>query len=327
MQRRGFVAGIDLGGTKVRIALVDLSGEMLLAETWPTPGEEGPNAVIDQIAQGVKTLIGRADLPTRNLTAAGIGAPGPLNTKTGVVATMPNLPGWEDYPLRDRLSTALGAPVALGNDANAAALGEHRFGAGRGVRDMVMVTLGTGVGGGVISGGRLLEGQVGAGGEIGHMIVSVGGLQCGCGRFGCLEAYAGGRAMALHAERLLSEGGPATTRLALLAGGQSPDMRVVEQAAREGDQLSLTILAEATRHLTAGLVNVVHLFNPELVLFGGGLLALRDLFIEPAIAEARELVFPLHGQGLRFGYVQLGDDMGALGAAALALDLLSATEH
>lgn len=322
-----YVAGIDLGGTKVRIALVDRAGRLLLADTWPTEGEQGPDAVIRNIAAGVSDLLGRAGVARRDLAAAGIGAPGPINTRTGIVSTMPNLPGWEDYALRDRLSSALACPVALGNDANAAALGEHRFGSGRGVRDMVMLTLGTGVGGGIITGGRLLEGQVGAGGEIGHMVVVAGGAECGCGRHGCLEAYVGGRAMERRAADALAAGGPATERLVSLCPDGTPTMREIDHAARGGDPLSLGILQGAATHLAAGLVSVVHLFNPELVVFGGGLLALRDLIVEPAIEQAQALVFPLHRQGLRFGYVQLGDDMGALGAAALAQDLLVATEQ
>jgi glucokinase len=319
-----YVAGIDLGGTKLRIALVEQSGGLLLAETWPTAVASGPDGVIAQMAAGVATLAQRAVLPSGAIAAAGAGVPGPLNTATGVTSTLPNLPGWEDYPVRARLREVLGVPVALGNDANVAALGEHRFGAGRGVDHLVLITLGTGVGGGVITGGRLLEGAVGAAGEIGHMVVAANGAMCGCGRRGCLEAYASGTALERAARAALALAPPSEgallRRLAEEQGGPSP--RALLQAAQQADPLARRVLSHAAQHLAAGLVSVVHLFNPQVVLFGGGLTALREYLIEPAVTEGRALVFPLHAQGLRFGYTALGDDMGALGAAALALDLL-----
>ena len=273
------VAGIDLGGTKLRIALVTQRGRVAAAETWATDAHGGPDAVVAQMAAGVRELRQRAGIVAEDLQAAGAGAPGPLNIQTGVTSTLPNLPGWEDYPLRERLGAALGCPVALGNDANVAALGEHRFGAGRGVKHMAMVTLGTGVGGGMVVDGRMLEGALGAAGEIGHVVVQVGGAQCPCGRRGCLEAYAGGHGLERAAAALLAADprGPSSElgRLAAAAGG--PTTRILEQAARAGDALALQVFGEATTHLAAGLVTLVHLFNPELVLFGGGLTALREL--------------------------------------------------
>lgn len=323
MEGRRCVAGIDLGGTKVRIALVTREGEIVDADTWPTLADHGPDAVVAQIAHALQQLRERVGLPRRLLAGVGIGVPGPLNVATGVASTLPNLPGWEDYPVRERLQAALGAPVALGNDANVAALGEYRFGAGRGVQHMVMMTLGTGVGGGVIVNGRVLHGAVGAAGEIGHMVVAVGGALCGCGRRGCLEAYAGGASMERAAAAALAAPEAAGSKLAALAQAEgAADTRVLGMAAQAGDPIALGIFRQATVHLAAGIVSVVHLFNPELVLFGGGLVALRELFIDPAAEQARAALFPLHAQGLRFGYAALGDDMGSLGAAALALDEL-----
>ncbi len=318
------VAGIDLGGTKLRIALVTPRGRIAAAGTWPTDTHGGPDAVVAQMAAGVRDMRQRAGIVAEDLKAAGAGAPGPLNIRTGVTSTLPNLPGWEDYPLRERLSAALACPVALGNDANVAALGEHRFGAGRGVKHMAMVTLGTGVGGGVVVDGRMLEGTLGAAGEIGHVVVQVGGRPCGCGRRGCLEAYAGGHGLERSAAALLASDprGPSSElgRQSVAAGG--PTTRILGLAARAGDPLALQVFDEATTHLAAGLVTLVHLFNPELVLIGGGLTALRDLYVDPACELARTLVFPLHARGLRFGYAALGENMGALGAAALALDMI-----
>lgn len=324
MAERRYVAGIDVGGTKIRVILLRDDGERVAARTWDTDAERGPEAVLGTMADGVLALLREAGLTRDHLVAAGAGVAGPLNTLTGVAGTLPNLPGWAGVPVQARLEAALGVPVALGNDANVAALGEQRYGAGRGVKHMVMITLGTGVGGGVIIDGRLLEGAVGAGGEIGHMVVTVDGAACMCGRRGCLEAYAGGASMQRAAAALLADPANAGTTLAALtqqAGGE-PSPRVLEAAADQGDPLALGIFQLATSHLAAGIVSVVHLFNPQLVLFGGGLVALRHRFIDAAAERARQGVFPLHAEGLRFAYAELGEDMGALGAAALALDRL-----
>ncbi|MBI2886942.1 MAG: ROK family protein [Chloroflexi bacterium] len=315
-----YVIGIDLGGTKVRIAVVSLQGGLVQAETWPTLGEQGPEAVLGTIRNGVQQLLRQAGAGGDAVRGAGLGAPGPLDIHRGTVSVLPNLPGWQGFPLRDRVAGVLGMPVALGNDGNAGALGEHRFGAGRGTQDMVYVTLGTGVGGGIIAGGRLLVGAVGAAGEIGHMVLDPQGPPCSCGRRGCLEAYAAGSGLQRRATLAAQSGRPTMmSEIAATADGAITP-HVIQQAARQGDALAQEVLAEAATYLGWGLVSLVHCFNPELVVFGGGLLALRDDMIEPAIALAREQVFEQHRQGLRFAYAGLGEDAGVLGAAALALD-------
>ena len=320
MSQPSIVAGIDLGGTKIRVGLVSTEGKVMLAETWPTPGEQGPDAVIRCIAEGVQDLLQRILMSRANVRAVGIGGPGPINDKTGIVSVMPNLPGWEQFPLRSRLEERLGLPVRVGNDGNLGALGEHRFGAGVGSSDMVYVALGTGVGGGIIVNNQLLSGATGAAGEIGHIILDPEGPVCNCGNRGCLEAYSSGRGLERRAEEVLRSG--RATLMAEYASEEAVTIntRIIERAAREGDPAARELLAQAARYLGFGVLSLVHIFNPEMVVFGGGLVALSDLLVEPAIVLVRKLAFDQHQQGLRFAYAGLGDDVVVLGAAALAME-------
>jgi len=319
--RHGPVAGIDLGGTKVRVGIVDRNGRLLRAESHPTQAEQGPEEIIRRIAAFVQEMAQDAGLEG-GLGAAGVGAPGPINVRTGVVSTMPNLPGWEEFPIRDRLQGALGFPVAVGNDASVAALAEHRYGAARGSQDMVYLSLGTGIGGGIIIGGRLYHGATGAAAEPGHMIIDPHGPPCLCGRQGCLEAFAsGGGIERLAAARVGA--GAASSLQTLAQGGKGVAMPDICEAARAGDALARELMEDASSYLGWGIVNLAHLLNPELIVFGGGLLGVRDLLIDPAIAVARERMFRQHQQDLRFATAALEEDAGALGAAALASDLLT----
>lgn len=314
------VLGVDLGGTKIRIGIVTREGELIDAQTWPTHGEEGPETIVRRMVGGAQELLDKHSISRTAVRAAGIGAPGPMNDKTGIVSVMPNLSGWEQFPLRDRLSGGLGVPVRVGNDGNLAALGEHRYGAGKGVRDMVMLALGTGVGGGMIVNNELCDGASGAAGEVGHIILNPDGPVCNCGRKGCLEAYCSGHGLERLAEAVVLSGRP--TLMAEFASQEAVTVntRIIERAAAEGDPAAKELLAQAARYLGWGIVSLVHIFNPDMVLFGGGLVALRDTVIEPAIVLAREQVFAQHGEGLRFGYAALGDDMVVMGAAALAIE-------
>jgi glucokinase len=316
--------GIDLGGTKILTARCDLRGQVLAQARVPTQAADGPDAVLGRIFATVRTVMAGCD--PAQLRGVGIGTPGPLDITTGVVFDPPNLPGWIEVPLRDRLRQWLqaeyGQPVRVevANDANAAALGEYRFGAGTaypGLRHMVYITISTGIGGGIITDGRLLTGRRGMAGEVGHITIDVHGPRCACGNIGCLEVLAAGPAIARAGEALVANG--RAPLLAQLVSGE-PERVTVElivQAARQDDPDACALLAQTGRYLGVGVVNLIHLFNPELICFGGGVSKAGDLLFGPLIATVDELALPAMRDGVQFGPAILGDQVGVRGAAAL----------
>ncbi|HID85851.1 MAG TPA: ROK family protein [Anaerolineae bacterium] len=253
----------------------------------------------------------------------GIGAPGPLNPWTGVIHHAPNLPGWRDVPLRDIIQEEFQMPTFLGNDANVAALAEHRFGAGQGVDDLIYMTVSTGIGGGVIVGGQLLLGADGLAGEVGHMTLEPHGPRCNCGNIGCLEALAAGPAIARDARQRIEEG--ARTAIVDLVGGDLSQVtaKVVGQAAQEGDELAIELIRRAGFYIGVGIVNLIHLFNPRLFVIGGGVSKVGDLLFDPIRAVVRERAMPAMRE-VRIVPATLGDDVGLLGAVALAMEAQAA---
>lgn len=313
-----YVAGIDLGGTKIYAALADLTGQILAELKIPTRAQEGAEAVIHRLAATVVQLqekAGRADPPL----ALGVGAPGPLNAATGVVYQAPNL-GWRDVPLKEKLERLLGIPVYVDNDANLAALGEHRWGAGQGAEHMVYITVSTGVGGGLILGGRLYRGASHGAGEIGHMVVDPRGPRCGCGSFGCLEALASGTAMARAARRLVEEG---RGKGILAAAGGDPESitsLAVAQAAAAGDEEARAIISEAGRALGIGVASLINLLNPAVVVLGGGAMRVGSLLWEAMAEEVGRRALEASRRAARIVPAALGERSGVLGAVALALE-------
>lgn len=313
-----FAGAIDLGGTKILTAVVSSNGQVCASDRIATRAGAGPDAVCEEMVASLRRASERAGTPLATLAGIGVSAAGPLDAARGVLADPPNLPGWKDVPLGRLLQERCGLRVVLENDANAAALGEFVFGAGRGTRDMVYITVSTGVGGGVLCDGRLYRGASGAAGEIGHMTIAYGGERCGCGRPGCLEAYASGTAIAREGRRAAESGGsPALAAQA--ASGEAIDAEAVARAAEAGDATAAAILARAAEYLGVGLMNTVHLFNPELIVLGGGVSNLRSRMIEPAIAFMREYAFPTMAAAVRVAYAARGEDAPVLGAAALVL--------
>jgi glucokinase len=249
------------------------------------------------------------------VTGVGIVAPGPLDPWRGVIYKAPNLPGWENLPLADRLADLCKLPVRLGNDANLAALGEHRFGAGRGVSHLIYLTVSTGVGGGIIVEEQLLLGARGGAGEPGHMTIDRGDLRCPCGNYGCLEMYASGTAIARRAGEELDAGRTS----ALGAAGSRPTSVEVAMAAAAGDPLAVELLEDAARALGVGIVNLLHLFDPRMVILGGGVSRSGDLWWRVVQAEVERRAIPVYLQGLQILPAALGDDAGLYGAAAMIL--------
>lgn len=305
------VAGIDLGGTKIAAGLVDHQGRVLASRTLPTDAPSGPAAAMDRIAAAVRELAEEAG---RRPQAVGVGAPGPLLLPEGRFVGTPNLPGWNGFALRDQLAGRLGLPVAVNNDANAAALAEARLGAGRGAEVMVYVTVGTGIGGGLVIGGRLFSGVNGNGVEIGHTTVDPDGPACGCGNRGCWEAVAAGPALGrLATERL----GPPPGR----PGGRWTARELLDAAAA-GDERARAVAEEYARLLGIGLASAVNLFNPDRLVLGGGVMARYSLLAPAMEAEMRRRALPANLAAVRLVPAALGQDAGLVGAALLAWDLL-----
>lgn len=311
---RGRVLAVDLGGTNLRAALISESGELTHRRSVPTQSSAGPEAVASRIVallDGVAAAAGLGDeIP------AGVAVPGPVDPRSGVVFFTPNLPGWRDFRLREALSSQTDRAISFGNDGNCAALGEARFGVGAGARDLVYLALGTGVGGGIISGGRLIEGTGGLGGEVGHVVVALDGPSCHCGSTGCLEAFVGGWAITRDARLLATTADGETIRRAAAAGEITPS--VVASVAEAGDPAATAILERAGRALGAAIGAFVNLFNPELVIIGGGVATLGEALLAPARQALPRHAFPAQRQAMRLVTSQLSDDTALYGAAALA---------
>jgi glucokinase len=306
--------GVDLGGTKVLAARVDDGGEIEATEKVATPGA-GLDAVVSAIVGAVEGVGG-----TDGVTGLGVGAPGVVDVRTGVVVRAPNLAGFEQpVPLASLLAERLGLDrVVVDNDVNAATLAEHRLGAGRGASDLVGVFVGTGVGGGLVLDGRLRRGPGGLAGEIGHLVVHLGGRRCGCGHLGHLEAYAGRGAMEVEARRRHAAG--EETRLVDLADGRRMKSGVWRDAIDQGDPLAVELLDEAVAALGAAIASVVHLVDLELVVVGGGLADKLGPSVVGRIEEAARSRLFVPSQ-LRVLPAALGDDAGIRGAALLPDEL------
>ncbi len=315
--------GVDLGGTGIKAAIVSEAHILSNRRSLDTEAARGPDHVIARIATIIEELARRAEADGAEIVAVGVGSPGPLSYARGVVLHAPNLPGWRDVPLRDRLRAATGRRVFIENDANAAAYGEFVSGAGKAASDMVMLTLGTGVGGGVILEGRLLRGHYDNAGEIGHMIVEPEGDPCPCGQRGCLERYASASAVGRWAQRALEAGEQTSLRGALERSG-GVNARDVELAMAAGDAVATRIWRETARYLAIAAVNVQHVLNPEQIVFAGGLIGAGERLLAPVREAFAELTWNSAKDGPTFALATLGTDAGIIGVAALARE---AAEH
>jgi glucokinase len=312
----GFVVGLDLGGTKILSVCLDTSLTVVGRDYRETKADDGPDAVISRM---VDSALAAAE--GRELHAIGVSAPGPLDLNRGIVTKAPNLPGWVDIPLQDRIREIAGVPAWIENDANAGALAEHRVGAGRGSRHMVLVAVGTGVGGGLVLEGRLYHGASGGAGEVGHMVVDPDGEICGCGRPGCLEAVASGRALERAAAEIASaEPDGLVARLAR-DEGEEPDGRILDLAASQGDGAATEALTRAGAFLGAGLTNLVNVLNPDVIVIGGSVRN-SDLYVRTAVEAMQRDAFAQHAADVRVVLAELGDDAPAIGAALIAIEHL-----
>jgi glucokinase len=288
-----YVLGIDIGGTSFTIGSVAADGSRAaVLLNAPTEASGGADDVVGRIAALARDVMRRtAELePRATCLGVGIGAPGPLDTERGIVHLTPNL-GWVNFPLRDRIETALGLPAALDNDANCAVLGEWWMGAARGTRHALGITIGTGIGGGIILDGRLYHGASDCAGEIGHASIDSNGRRCKCGNDGCLEAYASGPAIARRAVEAIEAG--AESSLPGRVDGRLDEItaQTVYEAARAGDELAREIVGDTARFLGSGVANLLNIFNPEVVVVCGGVTGAGDLLFHPLRREVARRAF------------------------------------
>ncbi len=313
--------GVDLGGTNIRAARFAGDSQMAEAKTKIlTHADKGLDVVLGRLEQAIREVAG--DDPTA-IAGIGLAAPGPIDPFTGMLLRAANLPGWVDVPLGQLIEARLGRPTFLGNDANLAALGEWKFGAGQGHSDVLYMTISTGIGGGVISGGRMVLGGRGLATEIGHMLAVPDGPLCGCGQRGHLEAVASGTALGRVARERLAAGEGQGSRLREMAGGviESVTGAVVGAAALDGDDFATALVVEAGTLLGRTLASLLHAFNPSIVICGGGVSLLGDVILDPVRAAVKKYAMDEeYWRNCPIVLATLGDDGGLVGAAALAME-------
>jgi glucokinase len=303
---RSPVLALDIGGTKLAAGVVDRSGRVHSFVVEPSAAERGPDEVLPRLFDLGRRAVAESGTEWQAIEAVGIGCGGPLDAERGILIAPPHLPGWHDVPVTALAQAAFDRPATLENDATAAAAAEHRYGAGVGVQNMVYLTISTGVGGGVVVGGRLYRGANGNGGELGHVTVDWHGRPCkGCGRRGCLEAYVSGTSIAERARE---------------AGLAFATAEQVAAAARAGDAGAVPIWDETVEALACGLTSIVNLFEPELVVVGGGVARSGEQLLGGARTWVLEHAMGPAGVAVEIVHAALGDQVGVVGAAAIVYD-------
>jgi glucokinase len=320
---RKWIVGVDLGGTTTKLAFVTTEGEIVHKWEIPTDNTNEGQNITGNIAKAIDEKLAEHDQLKSNLLGIGMGAPGPVNYEKGIVLNVVNL-GWPDnYPLKDRLEAATSLPAAIENDANSAALGEMWIGAGAGAKDLVCVTLGTGVGGGVIVGGKVVQGINGAAGEIGHITaIPSGGAPCNCGKTGCLETVASATGIVRLAKIELAKGlkGELSEKLAENGSITAKD---VFDAARNSDELAQSVLDEVSFHLGFVLASIANTLNPEKIVLGGGVSKAGDILVDPVKNNFEKFAFSSVRDSTKLALATLGNDAGVLGAAWLIKNKLN----
>jgi glucokinase len=364
------VIGVDLGGTQIRTAV--LRGATLLSRiSILTGAATQPDNVLPRIYEAIQEALDKANVSLGQVVGIGVAAPGPLDSKTGIVFSPPNLPGWDGVPLRDLLAERFQTSIYVENDANVAGLGEYMFGAGQGSRHMVYMTISTGIGGGVIADGKLLRGANGAAGELGHMTIDWHGERCTCGNIGCLEYIASGTSIARRANQAIQAGegaelltfartmlrhsstvadqsalpthsyDPTTVELHISALEEEDTLanalqqeeeedlqvnaRTVALAAEAGIPLARAIIQHTAEALGVGFVNIIHIFNPDMIIVGGGVTQMGPMLMEPALRIVQERAMKAPREAVQIVQAQLGTNVGLIGAGALVYSQLQIT--
>ena len=323
--RRPLYAGIDLGGTNIKSALVDDAGRMLAFRTEPTRAERGPEDTAARMGRMVHALAAEVGIATTDIARVGLGTPGPQDLHDGLILRAGNLPGWDNFPVRDRVATHCGREVTFANDANAAAYGEFWVGSGQEYSSLVLLTLGTGVGGGIIIGDTNVEGAHSHGSECGHIIIdtSPDARSCPFGHSGDLEAYASATALKARAREALAAGASGSLAAAAAAGAEVTPILIAREM-EAGDALARDLILETARWLGIGIVTLMHTIDPAAVILGGAMTfggeadPIGRAFLERIRAEVRARAFPVLAEQTVIRYAELGGDAGSIGAAGLA---------
>ena len=316
-----YVVGVDIGGTKLATVVADTTGNILNKIRKPTRAEKGPEYALQLLFDMVRETIELAGLEQTAISAIGVSCGGPLDTKTGIVYSPPNLPGWDALPLKAQLESEFQIPVTIENDANASALAEYRFGGGRGYNAVLYMTMSTGIGGGIVLDGQVYHGANDSAGEVGHQILLPDGPPCGCGKRGCLEALCSGPAIARRAQTAARNERASATALLNLAGGRIAAVKSehVLEAARQGDGLALQLVEETGYYMGWGIANLVNILNPDIVLLGTIAIAAGDLLLNPIRKTVAEFAMTRPAEAVKIAPAQLGEALGDLAAIALVV--------
>ena len=317
-----YAVGIDVGGTKIATGLVDQDGAVVACRQTRAHSEREPAVVIAAIEDAFRALMACSPVGASDVVGVGVGFPGTINLPRGSILISSNLPAWDRVPLRDILVERLGLPVVLDNDAHMCAVGEHRFGAGRGVRNMCYVCFSTGFGLGAIVEDRLVTGHTGSAGELSHVVIDPGGRPCTCGKRGCLMAYASGIAIARQVSERIAAGEETILCGMLPCDGRRVTGEQVAAAAALGDRVAREVLQQAGYTFGLGLAMLVQLFNPELIVIGGGLTRVGPLLMDEVARGLHENVQPELRDTVRLAPWQLEDNIGIIGAAAEVFEVV-----
>lgn len=308
--------GIDVGGTNVKIALVDSDGKIGYSNTIPTRAEMGYEYTINNMKQAIRDLMTETKLSAKDIEGIGFGLPGQVDFKSGIVRLITNIPGWVEIPLAKMIEDEFHIPTRIDNDVRCAALGELNFGAGKGCENLICITVGTGIGSGLIINGKLVRGASNAAGEIGHIKLQMhDGPICGCGDTGCLEAFASGPSIVAMAEEYIMGG--KSTKYREMANGGAITPFIVAEAAKAGDPVARRIFTRMGEYIGIGMASVVNLLNPERIIVGGGVADAGDILLTPLKETIKKRAMKIAGETVQVVPAQLGNTAGVIGASLL----------
>lgn len=320
MAQAPLFVGLDVGGTTMKAGVVDDDGTPLAdVVSMPTEAHLGQEFGLARMCETIESAIRAAGVSKDRITAIGVATPGTMDIPAGIILDPPNLKPWRNVPVRDHIHNHFGKPTAFQNDANAAALGEFWVGAGQHVHSMVLYTLGTGVGGGIIIGDLVIQGEHSHGAELGHMRIALeNGRICGCGRMGCLEAYASATSVVKRTSEALAKSDGSSSLEKFRQNNEDLTSRHIFDAAQNGDALADKIVEDTSFFLAVGAMNLMHTIDPNMVVYGGGMIAAGDFFLNRIRKYIKELAFPVPAEKTEVCYAKLGSDAGFIGAAASA---------
>jgi glucokinase len=322
MKHASYFVGLDVGGGTMKAGAVDDQGQPLSSVSLPTEAYRGQQQGLERMVETIRLAIAKAGLREEQIEAIGVATPGTMDIPAGIILDPPNLRPWQNVPVRQHIEGVFQVPTAFQNDANAAAFGEYWVGAGKGAHSMVLFTLGTGVGGGIVIGDRIVQGEHSHGAELGHHRIELThARQCGCGRWGCLEAYASATAVVKRTHEALNEDGGQSALHRVLTENGDLTAKDIFLTAAAGDELARRMVEETAFYLAVGAMNMMHTIDPDIVVFGGGMIAAGEGFLERIRHHVRELAFPVPAERTQIRYALLGTDAGFIGAAGCGRQL------